>query len=213
MLLQDYFDDPYHRGHCEMATHLAEGENPDSKCQIRFEIAVSDSGEILEAWWDGQGCMFCEGSASILAEQVEGLPMSALELPIVQSSGPMGFESEDPEPAKIASVADGRGKVDHSTPDANALAASFLSRLEGARREAEQAGAAKSDASGSREARSDRPEPMVNLSEAIGEHLANRCVTMSVWTLLSAASSPLARNEDDLADARQFGGPSLREEC
>lgn len=74
--LQEHFDDPYHRGECERATHIADGRNEASGCQLRIEIALSDNDDILEVWWEGHGCVNCEGAASILAESVEGQPAS-----------------------------------------------------------------------------------------------------------------------------------------
>ncbi len=79
-LLQDHFEDPYHRGSCEIATHAADAQNPETGCQIRLEFAVNDTGEILEAWWDGQACPTCEGLASIAVEQLEGSMLSAIEV-------------------------------------------------------------------------------------------------------------------------------------
>lgn len=71
-LLQEHFEDPYHRGDCEIATHAAQFREPSTQCEIRFEFAVDDLQRILEAWWDGDGCQHCEGLASLLCESIEG---------------------------------------------------------------------------------------------------------------------------------------------
>jgi nitrogen fixation NifU-like protein len=70
--LQDHFDDPYHRGSADLATHASEGVNHDTDCHLRVELAIDEEGQIREAWWDGEGCRFCEGTASLLAERLEG---------------------------------------------------------------------------------------------------------------------------------------------
>lgn len=88
-----HYDDPYHRGACECVTHAAEmvfqlptpksspetGSRADSSqtgpdaCGIRFELAIDESRQVAEAWWDGQGCKWCEGFASLLCERLENL--------------------------------------------------------------------------------------------------------------------------------------------
>ena len=77
-LLSDHYDDPYHRGECEGATHAATCQSALSGCQIAFELRLSADGQVSQAWFDGAGCEFCEAVASILAMPCEG--KSAAEL-------------------------------------------------------------------------------------------------------------------------------------
>ncbi|QDV70247.1 NifU-like protein [Rosistilla carotiformis] len=77
--LIDHFEDPYHRGDCEAATHVAEGEN--SLCgdtmQVQLRISPSD-GQIEEAWFDGDGCVVSQAAASMLMETIEGMTPDAI---------------------------------------------------------------------------------------------------------------------------------------
>lgn len=84
-LLQDHFDDPYHRGSSDMATHSAEASVAD--CELRVELVIDDD-IILEAWFDGAGCPNCEGLASVLAQQIEGSSRADYTLePLLRSAG------------------------------------------------------------------------------------------------------------------------------
>lgn len=66
-LLISHFEDPYHRGQCERATHGAQSHDPDSQHSVMMQLRVRDDGTIEEAWYDSQGCIYCEAPASILA--------------------------------------------------------------------------------------------------------------------------------------------------
>lgn len=71
-LLLDHYEDPFHRGGCEQATHAAEAACPESGCQLRIELVLSETGTIVEAWFDGSGCRICEGTASLLVQHIQG---------------------------------------------------------------------------------------------------------------------------------------------
>lgn len=83
-VLQEHYEEPYHRGNCENATHAAESACEETGCQIRFELCLSEKGShsedgspvkedtLQEIWWDGQGCVYCEGFASFLSGELEG---------------------------------------------------------------------------------------------------------------------------------------------
>jgi nitrogen fixation NifU-like protein len=70
--VQDHYEDPYHRGTLDTATHMAEGTNPNCGDRIVVTLRLNDSGKINEAWFDGEGCVISQASASMLMEQVEG---------------------------------------------------------------------------------------------------------------------------------------------
>ncbi|MEZ6086714.1 MAG: iron-sulfur cluster assembly scaffold protein [Pirellulaceae bacterium] len=76
--LMDHFEDPYHRGVCELATHEASGRNPLCHDVLQITLRLdSDDGSIEEAWFSGEGCVVCEAAASMLMEKVEGMDRSA----------------------------------------------------------------------------------------------------------------------------------------
>ena len=88
-ILRDHFEDPYHRGECEALTHAATLTCPESQCQLAVELCLDRNGKVLQAWFDGQGCSFCEAVASILMSYSEGKTCSEL-----QQLSPAGYLKE-----------------------------------------------------------------------------------------------------------------------
>jgi nitrogen fixation NifU-like protein len=68
----DHYEDPYHRGHCDHATHAHEDDNPLCGDVVRVELAIDNAGRIRQAWFDGEGCVISQASASMLMEKLEG---------------------------------------------------------------------------------------------------------------------------------------------
>ena len=67
----DHFEDPYHRGHCQGATHAHEDDNPLCGDVVQVELKIDDD-QVQEAWFDGDGCCISQASASMLMEEIEG---------------------------------------------------------------------------------------------------------------------------------------------
>ncbi len=67
----DHYEDPYHRGECEGVTHTHKDKNPLCGDVIRVGLNIRD-GRVVEAWFDGEGCVVSQASASMLMEKVEG---------------------------------------------------------------------------------------------------------------------------------------------
>ena len=67
----DHFEDPYHRGHCQGATHAHEDDNPLCGDVVQIELKIDDD-QVQEAWFDGDGCCISQASASMLMEEIEG---------------------------------------------------------------------------------------------------------------------------------------------
>lgn len=78
--LIDHFEDPYHCGPCEQATHAAEGENTlcGDRLTIQLQIDPTD-GSVRQAWFDGEGCMVSQAAASMLMEIIEEMTPAALQ--------------------------------------------------------------------------------------------------------------------------------------
>ncbi|MDP6444745.1 MAG: iron-sulfur cluster assembly scaffold protein [Pirellulaceae bacterium] len=74
----DHYEDPYHRGACGRPTHGHEGVNPlcGDKVQIALQI---DDDVIKDAWFDGEGCIISQASASMLMERIEGMTLADLK--------------------------------------------------------------------------------------------------------------------------------------
>ena len=68
----DHYEDPYHRGTLENATHEDEGKNPLCGDVIEISLRLHNDGRVSEAWFDGEGCVISQASASMLIEKIEG---------------------------------------------------------------------------------------------------------------------------------------------
>ena len=68
----DHYEDPYHRGKYEDATHAHEDDNPLCGDVIRIELRIDADGKVEQAWFNGDGCCISQASASMLVEQLEG---------------------------------------------------------------------------------------------------------------------------------------------
>ncbi|EMI22748.1 SUF system FeS assembly protein, NifU family [Rhodopirellula maiorica SM1] len=75
----DHYEDPYHRGPLDHATHSDEGNNPLCGDVIHIDLKLTDDGKIQEAWFDGDGCVISQASASMLVEQMEGKTLEELK--------------------------------------------------------------------------------------------------------------------------------------
>jgi nitrogen fixation NifU-like protein len=68
----DHYEDPYHRGPLEGATHAHEADNPLCGDVVHIDLKLADDGTVAEAWFDGKGCVISQASASMLIEKIEG---------------------------------------------------------------------------------------------------------------------------------------------
>lgn len=75
----DHYEDPYHRGPCDHATHAEEGNNPLCGDQIRIELRIGPDSKVEEAWFQGEGCCISQASASMLVEKIEGKSVEELK--------------------------------------------------------------------------------------------------------------------------------------
>lgn len=77
-LLLDHFRTPYHRGALSSATHRAQAINPLCGDQIELQLRLSPTGLVELAFFRGQGCAVSQAAASVLCEQIEGVPADVL---------------------------------------------------------------------------------------------------------------------------------------
>jgi nitrogen fixation protein NifU and related proteins len=75
----DHYEDPYHRGALPTATHAHEADNPLCGDVIHIDLRLSDDGKVEEAWFDGDGCVISQASASMLIEKIEGKTIEELK--------------------------------------------------------------------------------------------------------------------------------------
>lgn len=75
----DHYEDPYHRGPFGEATHAHEANNPLCGDAIHIDLKLSSDGKVTEAWFDGEGCVISQASASMLIEVIEGKTLDELQ--------------------------------------------------------------------------------------------------------------------------------------
>ena len=75
----DHYEDPYHRGPLDGATHTHEADNPLCGDQIRIDLKLTPGGTVAEAWFDGEGCVISQASASMLIETIQGKTLEDLQ--------------------------------------------------------------------------------------------------------------------------------------
>lgn len=68
----DHYEDPFHRGHLAEATHAHEDKNPLCGDVVRIELALDDDGKIKNVYFNGDGCVISQASASMLIEEMYG---------------------------------------------------------------------------------------------------------------------------------------------
>ncbi len=75
----DHYEDPFHRGHLAEATHAHEDKNPLCGDVVRIELALDDDGKIRNLFFDGEGCVISQASASMLLEEMFGKTVDDLK--------------------------------------------------------------------------------------------------------------------------------------
>ncbi len=68
----DHYEDPFHRGSLPSATHADEDKNPLCGDVVRIELQLDEQGRVADIYFQGEGCVISQASASMLAEQVYG---------------------------------------------------------------------------------------------------------------------------------------------
>lgn len=74
----DHYQDPYHRGGLAEATHRDYGNNPLCGDMIILNLRIDRDERIAEAFFEGDGCVISQASASMLVEQIEGKTLDQL---------------------------------------------------------------------------------------------------------------------------------------
>ena len=75
----DHYEDPYNRGPLAGATHAEDGNNPLCGDKVHVDLKLDDDGRIQQAFFDGEGCVISQASASMLMEQIEGKTVDELK--------------------------------------------------------------------------------------------------------------------------------------
>ncbi len=75
----DHYEDPYHRGPCDHPTHEHEANNPLCGDVVRVQLRLGSDGKVDEAWFEGEGCVISQASASMLTEKIEGMSVEQIK--------------------------------------------------------------------------------------------------------------------------------------
>ena len=97
----DHYEDPFHRGHLREATHAHEDKNPLCGDVVRIELAIDDDGKIRNLYFDGQGCVISQASASMLLEEMYGKTRRRREGLFRRGHAQAVRPAADAEPAEV----------------------------------------------------------------------------------------------------------------
>ena len=68
----DHYEDPFHRGPLEGATHAHEDKNPLCGDVVRVALKLDAGGKVADCAFEGDGCVISQASASMLLEELCG---------------------------------------------------------------------------------------------------------------------------------------------
>ena len=68
----DHYEDPFHCGRLPSASHSHEEHNPLCGDVVRIELRLNGDGRIEDAYFNGEGCVISQASASLLLEEMVG---------------------------------------------------------------------------------------------------------------------------------------------
>jgi nitrogen fixation NifU-like protein len=75
----DHYENPYHRGALENPTLDYRDLNPLCGDEIRVQARVDQNGCVVEAYFDGAGCVISLAAASMLMEEAEGKTLAEIQ--------------------------------------------------------------------------------------------------------------------------------------
>jgi len=76
----DHYKNPRNYGEIEEATYTHVGENPMCGDTIEMDVVLDDDEEVVErVAFRGDGCAISQASASMLSEQLAGMPVEELQ--------------------------------------------------------------------------------------------------------------------------------------
>ena len=75
----DHYEDPFHRGTLEGATHAHQEKNPLCGDVVRIELRLDDHDKIRDLYFTGEGCVISQAATSMLLEQMLGKTIDQLK--------------------------------------------------------------------------------------------------------------------------------------
>ena len=101
-ILLDHYRHPRHRGEVEAPSATAHGHNPLCGDEVDVSLRLRD-GELQQVAFQGQGCSISMASASMMAEEVEGRPLTEVRDLISRFRGLL---VEGKDPAELGDLGD-----------------------------------------------------------------------------------------------------------
>ena len=101
-ILLDHYRHPRHRGAVEAPSATAHGHNPLCGDEVDVSLRLRD-GELQQVAFQGQGCSISMASASMMAEEVEGRPLTEVHDLISRFRGLL---VEGKDPAELGDLGD-----------------------------------------------------------------------------------------------------------
>jgi nitrogen fixation protein NifU and related proteins len=74
-IILDHYQHPHHHGRLDDADSSYDDSNPLCGDQITMYLKVGSDGRISDVSFDGHGCAISQASASLLTDQVIGMPV------------------------------------------------------------------------------------------------------------------------------------------
>ena len=71
-IIIEHYKNPIHKGKLENSDYAFEDENPLCGDHIHIDLLVDESGTVLDAKFDGQGCAISMASADLLLDSITG---------------------------------------------------------------------------------------------------------------------------------------------
>ena len=75
----DHYENPYHRGALEAPTLDYRDLNPLCGDEVRVQSRVDEHGCLVEAYFEGEGCVISLAAASMLMEEAEGKALAEIK--------------------------------------------------------------------------------------------------------------------------------------
>ncbi len=75
----DHYENPRNHGKLEGADVVSEGGNPGCGDIVTIYLKVDPEERVEQVTFEGQGCTISQAAASILLEEMEGQPLSAVD--------------------------------------------------------------------------------------------------------------------------------------
>lgn len=74
----EHYQNPRNHGRLESPDQIGEADNPICGDRVHLELRMDETGKVVEAAFEADGCVICLASSSILTEYIQGLGMAEL---------------------------------------------------------------------------------------------------------------------------------------